>query len=230
MTRKVGIMQPYLFPYLGYFQLMNAVDEYVIYDDVQFIKRGWINRNRIRLGGEECRFTISVSGASQNKLINEITIHDDFVKFRKTLKMGYSNAPYRDAVLELVESLCSDTDRNLARFAANSLKVVAAYLGISTPMVMSSSLDKEGGLTGQDRIIDICTRMAADVYINAIGGQSLYDRQMFRDRAIDLQFLKPVWPESGADGPVRPDLSILDLMMYNDAQEIRDLLDCYELV
>ncbi|MCM8813875.1 MAG: WbqC family protein, partial [Candidatus Omnitrophica bacterium] len=91
---KLGIMQPYIFPYLGYFQLIGAVDKYVIYDDVNYIRSGWINRNYIIVNRRQYLFTICIDHASPFKLINELTIKDDFVKLSKTIELAYKKAPY----------------------------------------------------------------------------------------------------------------------------------------
>ena len=101
----IGIMQPYFMPYIGYWQLLASVDIYVIYDDVNYIKKGWINRNNILVNNDKQLFTISLNGASQNKLINEITIADDFTKLRKTITMAYHKAPYYNNIMNLLDDI-----------------------------------------------------------------------------------------------------------------------------
>ena len=141
-------MQPYFMPYIGYFQLIKAVDKYVIYDDVNYIKGGWINRNNLLIGGEKRMFTITLKGASPNKLINEIEIGDSFQKLLKTLQTNYSKTPYFRQTMELMEQIILFPDRQLANFIANSLSKVTEYLGINTEFIISSQLPKNISLKG----------------------------------------------------------------------------------
>ena len=228
--KKLAIMQPYLFPYLGYFQLMNAVDEYVIYDDVQFMKGGWINRNNILIGRQPSLFTIRLADASANKRINELSIDDDFQKFLKTVAMAYSRAPQKDPVMDLLHKICSFEDKRLAPFADNCLQLIAGYIGITTPMRLASGLRTGNELRSQERVIAICEELGADVYINPIGGKELYQKEDFRQRGIELQFLRytPVaYRQSGSE--FVPSLSIIDVMMFNEPAAVRNLLDAFTL-
>lgn len=231
MTKTVAIMQPYLFPYLGYFQLLGMVDEYVVYDDVHFIQRGWIARNNILLDGQRRRFSISLSQASQNRLINEIVIADDFRKFLKTVEQAYRRAPHFSRVMPLLTRICDFPDRNLARFATHALGQIAAELEIETRIVVSSHLAKDNTLRAQERILSICKTLEADVYVNPEGGQTLYDREAFRSHGIELRFL-----HSDAEDYLQfgeafvPHLSIIDVMMFNEIGAIRKMLGNYRLV
>lgn len=229
--KSVAIMQPYLFPYLGYFQVMNAVDEYVIYDDVNFIKGGWINRNNILMQGNKQLISIALSGASPNKLINEVGIGDNFVKFQKTIDLAYAKAPYRADVVALIARICSFGDHNLAHFTANSLREIATYLGITTKLTLSSGLKKDTTLRAQDKVIAICQELGAGTYINSIGGQELYSQADFAAAGINLKFLNMnhiEYPQFG--GEFIAGLSIIDVMMFNSPQRASELLEEYELV
>lgn len=168
---KLGIMQPYFLPYIGYFQLIKAVDKYVIYDDVNYIKKGWINRNNILCNGQAHLFSISLRGASQNKLINEIEISDDFSKFRKMIELSYRKAPYFEEVFKLLNSIIDYPNKNLSLFLANSIKEICKYLSIDTEIIFSSEIEKNNDLKGQEKILEICKILQAKTYINAIGGQ-----------------------------------------------------------
>lgn len=227
----IGIMQPYFMPYIGYWQLLAAVDTYVIYDDVNYIKKGWINRNNILVNNDKQMFTISLNGASQNKLINEITIADDFTKLRKTIHMAYHKAPYYNDVMALLDKIFSYQSSNLADFIANSIELVCQYLDIQTKIIMSSDIEKDNSLKGQDKILEICKLLNADTYYNAIGGQELYDKSVFAKENIKLCFLKSDIPEySQYKNAFVPGLSILDVMMWNDVDEINTMLDKFDLV
>lgn len=105
---KIAVMQPYLFPYIGYFQLLNAVDMFVVFDDVNFIKKGWINRNNILVNRQKYLFTVPLKDASQNKLIKEVQIADDGwqEKFLKTVAQSYKKAEFFDEAFALIEKLC----------------------------------------------------------------------------------------------------------------------------
>lgn len=227
----LGIMQPYFMPYIGYWQLMAAVDKYVVYDDVNFIKRGWVNRNNILLNGEPYMFSIALSGASQNKLFKEIDIIDDFSKLKKTLQHSYSKAPYYEKTMLLLDEILDFPDKNLARFLYHSFSVILNYLDVQTELIMSSSVNKDNSLKGQDKILDICRVLQADRYINAIGGQELYDYKDFIQNRIELKFLKPnhiTYLQYKND--FVPNLSIIDVLMFNGKEETKSLLNEYTLV
>jgi hypothetical protein len=230
--KTVGVMQPYLFPYLGYFQLMNAVDEYVIYDDAQYIKGGWINRNNILIGKQKSMFTINIQGASSNKLINQIDIQDSFAKFLKSVSMAYSRAPYHTEVMQLINSICSYEDKNLARFIGNSFRDIAQYIEINTVFLYSSHLKIETHLRAQAKIIAICKALGADQYYNAIGGIDLYDRETFKDNGVRLMFLRSseYRYRQFSKTEFTPDLSIIDVMMFNPPDRIKEFLNDYELI
>lgn len=228
---KVGIMQPYFLPYIGYFQLIKAVDKYVVYDDVNYIKRGWINRNNILVNNQKQLFTISLKDASQNKLINEIQIEDDFKKFSKTVQMNYRKAPYFEEGLALLNRITNYPNKQLALFITNSINEVLQYLQINTEIILSSSIQKNCSLKGEDKILDICIHIEASTYINAIGGQELYNREEFRIKGIDLYFLNPqIKPYSQFKNEFVSHLSILDVIMFNSVEEINSLLDNYTLI
>lgn len=224
-------MQPYFFPYLGYFQLINAVDKYVLCDDLNYIKNGWINRNYYVVNHEKKLFTISLKKASQNKLINEIEIGDDFYRWIKTIQVNYPKAPYYKAVIELVEKIVSYENRCLSDFIINSIKEILFYLHIDTPILISSQLEKDCSLKCTDKVINICEILGADVYINAIGGYKLYDKAQFASRNIDLKFIKTdIVPYRQLNGEFIPSLSILDVMMFNSVEEIGVMLGKYKLI
>jgi hypothetical protein len=229
--KKIAIMQPYFFPYLGYFSLIKSVDQHVIYDDVQFIKGGWINRNYVLINRQKSLFSIRLSKAGANRLINEIEIIDDFLKFQKMLRMAYGKAPYKKPVLDLVARICAYQNKNLAAFVGNSLREIVAYLNIRSPLVFSSLIKKGNAKTAQDKVIAICRELQATIYINSIGGQSLYDGASFSRQGIELQFIqaKPVTYMQFGKAFV-PNLSIIDALMFNSVENVRAMLDAFELI
>jgi hypothetical protein len=227
-------MQPYFFPYIGYWQLIKAVDKFVIYDDVNFIKRGWINRNKILNQGEGKFINLLVSQASQNKLINELEVLKNLIhnkKLLKTLESCYRRAPYYADVLPVIESIITQDEGNLARYLEFLIMRLCEYLSIDTEIILSSRINKNNDLRGQDKIIEICKILGADEYINGTGGQALYSREEFAACGIQLKFLKTdeiVYQQNTAE--FVPNLSIIDVMMFNGPGKINEMLDGYELL
>lgn len=227
-------MQPYFVPYIGYWQLMNAVDKYVIYDDVNFIKGGWINRNRILINGKTNYFNIPMMGASPNKLINEVNVNKDERLIRKNLRTiegAYKRAPYYQVVYPIIERIFKTEKENIAEFIYESFQIINDYLGIETELIMSSTLNKECSLKGEDKVLAICKELGATEYYNAIGGQKLYSFEDFRKHGIALKFVqteKIVYEQFGEE--FKPDLSIIDVMMFNSSTEIRKMLGLFTVI
>ncbi|MEA5457477.1 WbqC family protein [Arcicella sp. LKC2W] len=231
---KLAIMQPYIFPYIGYFQLINAVDKFVIYDDVNFINRGWINRNRILVNGKDSLFTIPLKDASQNKLINEIDINWDAAwknKFLKTIEQSYKKAPFYKEGLEIIEKTLNIEDLNTSNVIFNNLKVICEYLDITTELIPSSAIYQNTDLKAQERILDICLQEKANHYINPIGGLELYDKSYFESKDLKLNFIKakPIFYPQFKNEFV-PWLSMIDVLMFNSKETIQGFLNEYELV
>jgi hypothetical protein len=210
---------------------MTAVDKYVIYDDVNYIKGGWVSRNNILLNGQKHMFTITLNGASPNKLFNEITIKDDFKKFSRLIESAYKKAPYYNEVSALLARIYSFEDRSLGAFMMNSFQVVLDYLEIDTKLILSSSIEKDNSLKAKDKVKHICHLLGADTYYNAIGGQELYDKDDFKADGIDLQFVKtdltayPQFKNEFVSG-----LSIIDVLMFNSKTEVQNVLKQYNTI
>lgn len=230
----LAIMQPYFLPYIGYMQLMHAVDTFVLYDDVAFINRGWINRNKLLINGQEYLFTVPLKDASQNKRINEVHLADDPKwrgKLLKTIEQGYRKAPFYPTVMPLAEKIINCTTDSVADLIYFSLTQLNQYLGLTTRLVASSSVYQNETLKAQERILDICRQENATRYINPIGGMDLYDKPTFGQAGIDLNFIKSKrveYPQFRND--FIPWLSILDILMFNDVATVKTMLNEYELV
>ncbi|MCW1147857.1 WbqC family protein [Flavobacterium sp. TH16-21] len=231
---KVSIMQPYFFPYIGYFQLIANSDVFVIYDDVNFIKKGWINRNTILVNNTPYLFSIPLQNVSQNKLINEIFI-SDLDKWKtdllKTISLSYKKAPFYQDVYPLIEKIISFDELNLALYIQNSLQNLCEYLNLNTKLVMSSEIVKNNDLRGENKIIDICIQLGANQYINAIGGIELYIQDNFQVKNIDLKFIKSeniIYKQFKNE--FKPWLSIIDVIMFNSLEDTRMLLNKFELI
>ncbi len=231
---KIGIMQPYFFPYIGYFQLLNMVDRYVVYDNASFANNKWGFRNRILINGAPGFFRIKTLKASQNKQFDEIGVSNDAETKKSNicaLQCAYRKAPYFSDVMPLLEQFLTADYDNLAECNVASNKLVCNYLGLKTDILLYSELDCNKELKRQYRIFDVCRLLGGNEYINSIGGTELYDFEEFREHGIELAFLKEGdirYPQFGAE--FVPDLSIIDVMMFNSVPEIQDMLNRYTLI
>ena len=228
-------MQPYLFPYIGYFQLIDAVDRFVVADDLTFIKQGWINRNRLLINGNAAYFTVPLKRHPADALIRDVEISDGSgtrwsASLLKTIANFYRRAPSFAAVYPMVERVLGGSFTHIAEMARASLREVCAYLGITAHVVETSAVYGNAHLKGQERVIDTCLAEHATDYVNAIGGEALYSREAFSARGIRLQFVRtaPIeYPQFG--GPFVPSLSVIDLLMFNSVDGARALLKRYEV-
>ena len=232
---KLAIMQPYLFPYIGYFQLINAVDKFVIYDDVNYIKRGWINRNKILLNGNTHLFTIPCNKQSQNKFINEIELGLDNKVRNKLMDMfwhAYTKAPNFVKVYGLLEAAFNYEDKNLASFLINTIQLVCHYLHIGTNFIKSSTKYADSqGIGKANRLIHISKSEGADHYINPIGGQDIYNKGYFSQFGINLSFIQTKFKTYNQfSKDFIPGLSIIDILMHNNRSTLKEMLEDYELI
>ena len=214
-------MQPYWLPYLGYFQLMKEADVFVYYDDVTYIKGGWINRNNMRLNGEDHMFTLELKNASSFKKINEIEVGGNRNRLLKTFLQAYARAPYFKDVEPLLYRIFENPEQSLFWYIAETHQDIFDYLDFKVNASISSWIEKDVELKGQVKVIDICRRFEATRYVNAIGGQKLYSRDDFKEYNIELKFL-----QSG-DIPRR---SIIDVLMHNSIEQVNNMLNDYTLV
>lgn len=227
-------MQPYLFPYIGYFQLLHAVDVFVFYDDVNFINKGWINRNKLMINGQEQLFTIPLKGASQNKRVCDILVLKDKkweAQLFKTLEQNYSKAPYYNEVSSLVKSVFITPYRTIADLAIESVKQISNYLDIPTQFELSSMKYSEThGLDKADRLIAIAQQNGCERYINPSGGRELYKKPYFSEQGIELFFIEnELVPYTQFKQPSLVGLSIIDVLMFNNIDEVNNLLSKYKL-
>ncbi|GAA4446266.1 WbqC family protein [Ravibacter arvi] len=229
----LAIMQPYFLPYIGYFQLLNVVDRFVLYDDVNFINRGYINRNNILVNGKASLFSIPLKEASQNKLIREIALADDNSwqkKFCRTVEQSYKKAPQFEQVFPVFLDIMGYTPENVGDFCRYALVKIAQHLSINTEIVPSSTIYHNAELRKEERILDICRIEKATRYINPQGGVELYEKGEFAAKGVELSFLKArltPYPQFG--NTFVPGLSILDVLMFNDVGQVQELLQHYEL-
>lgn len=228
----IAIMQPYFFPYIGYFQLIKSVDKFVFFDDVNYINGGWINRNRIIINGQVHYITLHLQEASQNKLINSILIDDNRSKLKRTIELSYKKSPNFQSFWPVVDFVLSNETPNASELIIRSVTSVCDYLKINTVFDISGhTYAHTKGLEKTERIIAICEHNNATTYVNAIGGIHLYDKNCFLKHNIDLNFLQSdsVLYKNGAREFV-PWLSIIDVLMWNCKERVMDYLNKYTLV
>jgi WbqC-like protein family len=228
---KVAVMQPYFFPYIGYFQLIHAVDIFVIYDDVNYINRGWINRNVLKFGREEKLFSVPVEKISQNKKIRDLNLKDDAIwwsKFSKNLELNFASAPFRSETMELYHRIKDFPDRNLATFVGNSIIQICSHLALDTKIIYASELNIPQEYVGEQRIIRICQQLEATTYINAVNGKQLYTKETFSTAGIDLFFinLQKSFFQDGFD----PFFSTLQALFYYGKIQYSSRLKHFELI
>jgi hypothetical protein len=232
--KRIAIMQPYVFPYIGYFQLIHAVDMFVFYNDVNFIKKGWINRNAILLDGRAHKFTIPCADVSQNRLICDTHVafdESEKKKFFATLEQAYKKAPYFNETFSLVRTVLSSSESTIDRLAISSIIAVCQELDIKTRLVVSSERYQNRELRREERLIDICTKENANEYVNPIGGAEIYSKEFFKTRGVDLYFQKPrLDAYKQFDNDFVPGLSVIDVLMFNDRKKISGYLHSFELL
>ena len=231
-SMKLGIMQPYFFPYIGYFQLINAVDKFIIYDNIKYTKKGWINRNRFLQNGCDSIFTLPLKKGSEQLNIVERQISDDFnpIKLLSVFKGSYLKAPYYKEVSALLEAILGYEHDNLFHYLHNSILEICRYLEIDTEIVISSKLDVDHSLVSSERVLALCESVGATAYINPIGGVDLYDKSQFLIKGIDLGFLATnTIHYSQFKDPFLSSLSIIDVLMFNSKGSINQLLGEYQL-
>lgn len=232
---KIAVMQPYLFPYIGYWQLIGAVDKFVILDDVNFIKRGYINRNSILINGKPYMFTVPVKSASQNRLIKDTKLNfDDKEKkrFIAQIENAYKKASMYKEVMPLIENIIGNETDDITDFIKYSLEIVKDYLNMPTELEKSSEIEKDNSLTAERRIIEICKCLGADIYINPCGGRALYNAEDFNKEGMQLYFLDTRFDNiiyKQFSNEFVKSLSIIDVLMFNTTDKIQEFLKEYDL-
>lgn len=222
---KLAIMQPYFMPYIGYFQLIAAVDQFIVYDNIKYTKKGWINRNRILQSGQDAIFSLPLKGGSDSLDVSERELADEFNKNKllNQFKGAYRHAPYFNETLSLLEDIVRYEDANLFRYLHHSIVKICEHLGVNTPIKISSDIAIDHSLKSQDKVLALCKAAGATTYINTIGGAELYSREAFGERGIELKFIKSKPFEYAQFGnEFVPWLSIIDVIMFNRMDIVRN--------
>jgi hypothetical protein len=231
---RLGVMQPYFLPYIGYFQLIASVDQFVVYDNIKYTKKGWINRNRFLQNGKDEVFSLSLKKDSDFLDICERKLATNFDgdKLLKKIRGAYIRAPYFEQTYPLLERVVRYSETNLFLFLLHSIMQVCAQLGITTKILTSSEVKINHQLPGQVRVLELCKALDATCYINTIGGIDLYSKKSFQERGIELQFIKSkLFDYKQFENQFIPSLSIIDVMMFNPISDIQTCLKTnYELI
>ncbi len=229
---KLAIMQPYFFPYIGYWQLMNCVDEFVVYDNVEYVKQGWINRNRYLCNGKPKYFTLPLVRDSDFLDVNMRCVSQTYLDkgIYNKIKSAYHKAPFFDECFNLISEIYEYSERNLFDFLFRTINAVKKLLDIQTPVLISSQISDNKDLKGEQRVIDICVIENASCYVNPIGGVNLYNEDNFKSMGVEIRFLKsrvPKYEQFGED--FVPSLSIIDVLMFNGIDGTKKMLDEYDI-
>lgn len=232
--KRLAIMQPYFFPYIGYFQLIAAVDLFIVYDNIKYTKKGWISRNRMLQNGKDVMFSLSLKSDSDYLDVCERELSADFNRGKLLNQFigAYRRAPYFAQTFPLVEQIVRYEDMNLFRFLHHSIVKTCEHLGITTEIRISSDVAIDHELKNQDKVLALCEAVGASTYVNAIGGMELYSKEVFQEKGIDLKFIRSKsfeYAQFGAE--FVPWLSIIDVMMFNPPDTIRTCITTnYELI
>ena len=233
---KIAIMQPYFIPYIGYFQLINAVDQFIIYDDIQYTKKGWINRNRVLINNKDAYITLPLKKDSDYADIKDRYLAESWDsernKILNRLRANYRRAPYFEVTYPLAEKILLFDNVNLFNFLLQSIRTILDHLNIRTNIIISSTLDVDKTFKSEKKVIAICEKMNSSDYVNAIGGVSLYNKEHFFDQNITLHFLKTKNIQYQQFGkPFIASLSIIDMLMFNSVDSVISMInEQYELV
>ncbi|QEF98683.1 WbqC-like protein family protein [Stieleria maiorica] len=226
--KRIAIMQPYFFPYIGYFHLLHAADSLVLYDNLQYTKKGWINRNRMLHNGGDVLFSIPLRKASDYASIDQREVSTDFDrrKLLNRVRAAYRKAPNFAATMNLFTTAIDHPESNLFRFVKHSIQLLCDHLGIRTSIIDSSNVPIDHSMRGQDKVLAICRALEATTYVNAIGGVSLYDQADFAGKGIELRFIQSENRRyQQFHYPFVAWLSILDVLMFNSTETVRDWVE-----
>lgn len=230
---KAAVMQPYFFPYIGYFQLIGSVDLFIVYDNIKYTKKGWINRNRMLQNGKDVMFSLPLKSDSDSLDVRDRELAADFNrdKLLNQISGAYRRAPHFALTFPLIEQVIRYEERNLFKFIYNSIAKTCDHLGISTKISVSSDIPIDHDLKNQDKVLALCDAVGAKTYVNAIGGMELYSRNEFQARGIELKFIRSrSFEYSQFNNEFIPWLSIIDVLMFNSLDVIRECIESnYEL-
>lgn len=233
--KRIAIMQPYFLPYIGYFQLMHSVDIFVIYDNIEFTKKGWINRNRILKNNTDEYISLPLKKASDYSLVYERFLSDNFdiekdKLFRKVNELYRKASNFQEGI-KIFKEIILHNEKNLFDFVFHSILIIKDYLDLNCEIIKSSNIDINHELKSVEKVIAISKKLNCQKYINPIGGVSLYTNETFEKEGLNLGFVQsiPITYKQFENDFV-PWLSILDVIMFNKKDEIKLMLEKYQII
>lgn len=235
---KLAIMQPYFFPYIGYYSVLKHVDRYIYLNNVQYIYHGWMNRNRILHPKEGWQYiNVPIKKHSRNDVINEVIINNQIEWKKKILNQiehYKKHAPFYGEVKQLLEKIFSHDFERLSELNISIDQAIAEYLGITTLTDVISEMDLryEKPVKPDEWALNICKALGSvKEYWNAPGGKEFFDAEKYARANIDLKFLKiNLHPYKQKGNQFEAGLSIIDGMMFNSVEEINKMLDDFMFI
>jgi hypothetical protein len=228
---KLAVMQPYFFPYVGYFDLISRVDQWVVFDTAQYRRHGWVNRNRILRPVQGWQYiTAPLLKHPRETRICDIQVvsgQDWRARIERQLEHYRGHAPYFDAAWGLVRDCLSVPGASLSRMNVEALRRICALLEIRFSFTILSEMDLPLGPVEEpgDWALRIAEALGAQEYVNPPGGQDLFDPEKFAARGIRLTIQEPVAFRYQVPGYCfEPGLSIVDALMWNSRDRLRDFL------
>lgn len=220
---KIAMMQPYFLPYIGYFQLIGSVDLFVLFDDLKYTQKRWINRNRILINGRPAWITLPLRKDATSRHIRDRLISNEFdrAKMLRRIELAYRRAPQFESLFPTIKKIVDFDEIRLSNFIYNSVSEICDAIDIKTKIVRSSEFPS-GASERTKRILEWCRAMGATTYINPIGGVALYSKKEFARHGVDLKFLHSrafEYPQFGNEFVAS--LSILDVLMFNTTKRVR---------
>lgn len=217
---RVAITQPYLFPYIAWYQVINACDAFVISDDVQYTRSGYINRNQILMNGRPLRFGVPLRGASHTEVIGERRIHDWgwARELLRGMRHAYRGAPHFDEVYPMIEGILAEPVDLLIDLLERAIVVTARHLGLGQRIVRASSVQARVGLRKADRVLATAKALGARCYLqrDTEAARQMYRHEFFLAEGIVLKFVRVGLLPYAQRGVKEflPGLSLIDFLMH----------------
>lgn len=235
---KLGIMQPYFLPYLGYISLIKHTDRFILFDTVQFIRHGWIERNRVLKQNEGWLYIqVPLIKTGRDTLIKDIQINNVENwknKILSQLQIYKKIAPNYFKVIKLLDEVFEDEYFNIVHLNKRALEKICDYLGINRKIDVFSemNLEIETAKEPDEWALNICKALGnANEYWNPAGGMTFFDKSKYENSGIVLKFQKVVLsPYNQKRTEFEDGLSIIDVLMFNSVEEINLMLDNYSLL
>ena len=233
----IGIMQPYFFPYIGYYALIKHSNHFVFFDTPQFIRHGWIDRNRILKPTDSWQYIkVPIVKHPRNTCINEISIQNEILwknRIIRQVEHYKKKAIYYKNTIDLIKEVFNFEGNSIVDLNIKTVTTVMQYLNISFSFSVFSKLNLDISETNSpdEWALNISTKLNVTTYLNPVGGLSFFDKSKYQKAGINLKFLKTVLlPYDQKRTNFEPSLSIIDVLMFNSPESIRNMLEAVEFI